>query len=1381
MNRIILLILLLVGFCEAFARDYYVGGSGASDSNPGTATQPFATIQKAASVAVAGDVINIRSGTYRETIVPANSGTIYQPDQGANVIISGLNEAGNSGWAVHSGNIYKKTITLPVNGYNRNITNNTTLAANQVFKDGAMQFEARWPKVNSVNDLLDKSKLRSRVSTSNWQGNTLTDNGLPNIPGGWAGGKIYIIGWFLAHTTNITSHSGTTIGFNSGLGGDLRFLQYYYVTGKLGALTQAKEWHYESGTLYFWQEGGGPPTGVEYKARNWGFDLRGKSNVTVRGLQFFGCDPINGDINSANTVVDGIKAKYLNHVVISEGSPLQYFNANQTGIKLIGPNSTIRNSELQYAGANAIHLGANGRAENNLIQDINYEGNYGAGVIPYGTTGGQIIKGNTMRRMGRACIDMGGIKNGSHLNMNIELNDLYDYGMISADGGAIYGSVFTRLNGTVIHHNWIHDCRAVITPYAPHDVGINAAIYQDQTSGPTTIHHNVFWNNYQTDFTNQPAGEGQNAGPTLLYNNTFATTGQPDHPWARSYVTFNTVTLDVQRNNIYRDDVFFNWILSFSAGNFANCLTNTQNPSFVGSGGGGLNYRLNGNSMAINAGMPLAGITDGSVGAPDIGAYEYGAPAWVPGYIPQTAIIIPNTPPVVSITAPTNNASFTQGFPITISATASDVNGSVTKVEFFSGTTKLGEDLTSPYGFIWSNASVGAHAVTAKATDNSNNVTTSTQVNITVNGNVVPTVSITSPSNNAQFITGTPITITAAAADANGTVTKVEFFNGTTKLGEDLTAPYSFAWNNAPAGTHVLTAKATDNGNNIATSAAVTIVVSANAVPTVSITSPANNAQFTAGAPITINATASDPNGAVTKVEFFSGATKLGEDATSPYSLAWNNAATGVHILTAKVTDSGNSVVTSASVSITVLANVAPTVSITGPANNAQFTIGAAIPITATASDAGGSITKVEFFRGATKLGEDLTSPYSFAWNNASLGAHVLTAKATDNLNNSTISAPVNITVVSVNVAPIVLITSPANNAQFTIGASIPITATASDAGGSITKVEFFRGTTKLGEDLSSPYSFAWNNATLGAHVLTAKATDNLNNSATSAPVNITVVSVNVGPIISITSPANNAQFTTGDPITITATASDVNGTLSKVEFFSGTTKLGEDLTLPYSFIWADAPAGNYSITAKATDNQNTSTSSAAINISVIDSANPIANAGQDISLTLPDNSVKLTAAEAPDGLPLQFNWVQLEGPSSPIFNPAAREIELTDLVEGTYVFELTVTDSDGLISKDQVIVTVNSSSISLGTIPRSFSPNGDGQEDRWEWPNNELYENSLLMVFNHSGQKVYEAVSYNNTWDGTVEGQPLQAGQYQYVIRLKDSRVIKASLRIIY
>jgi hypothetical protein len=85
-----------------------------------------------------------------------------------------------------------------------------------------------------------------------------------------------------------------------------------------------------------------------------------------------------------------------------------------------------------------------------------------------------------------------------------------------------------------------------------------------------------------------------------------------------------------------------------------------------------------------------------------------------------------------------------------------------------------------------------------------------------------------------------------------------------------------------------------------------------------------------------------------------------------------------------------------------------------------------------------------------------------------------------------------------------VSITSPANGATFTAPANVIINANASD-NGTVAKVEFFNGAAKLGEDSSSPYSFTWTNVTAGSYALTARATDNLNASTTSATVNITI------------------------------------------------------------------------------------------------------------------------------------------------------------------------------------------------------------------------------------------------------------------------------------
>lgn len=96
----------------------------------------------------------------------------------------------------------------------------------------------------------------------------------------------------------------------------------------------------------------------------------------------------------------------------------------------------------------------------------------------------------------------------------------------------------------------------------------------------------------------------------------------------------------------------------------------------------------------------------------------------------------------------------------------------------------------------------------------------------TINGsNTPPTCSITSPENNASFTAPANIIINTNAADNDGNITKVEFYNGTTKLGEDLTYPYSFTWPNVAAGNYKLTAKATDNKGASTTSSTVSVTV----------------------------------------------------------------------------------------------------------------------------------------------------------------------------------------------------------------------------------------------------------------------------------------------------------------------------------------------------------------------------------------------------------------------------------------------------------------------------------------------------------------------------------------------------------------------------
>lgn len=99
---------------------------------------------------------------------------------------------------------------------------------------------------------------------------------------------------------------------------------------------------------------------------------------------------------------------------------------------------------------------------------------------------------------------------------------------------------------------------------------------------------------------------------------------------------------------------------------------------------------------------------------------------------------VPGLPPVVAITAPANNSTFTTLQEVTITASATDPDGSVTLVEFYDGATLLGSDDTAPFSFLWSGMSPGSHTITAKATDNTGMSVTSASVMVAIEAMQAP-------------------------------------------------------------------------------------------------------------------------------------------------------------------------------------------------------------------------------------------------------------------------------------------------------------------------------------------------------------------------------------------------------------------------------------------------------------------------------------------------------------------------------------------------------------------------------------------------------------------------------------------------------------------
>ncbi len=369
--------------------------------------------------------------------------------------------------------------------------------------------------------------------------------------------------------------------------------------------------------------------------------------------------------------------------------------------------------------------------------------------------------------------------------------------------------------------------------------------------------------------------------------------------------------------------------------------------------------------------------------------------------------IVVDAPPTVTLTSPTANQVYVAPASVSVTANAADSDGTVAKVEFYQGNTLIGTATAAPYSITWANAPAGTYAITAKATDNQGATTTSAPIQIVVDA--PPTVNLTSPTANQGYIAPASVTVTADAADADGTVAKVEFYQGATLIGTATAAPYGITWANAPAGTYAITAKAADDRGATTTSAPIQIVV--DAPPTVSLTSPTANQVYIAPASVSVTANAADSDGTVTKVEFYQGATLIGTATAAPYSITWANAPAGTYTITAKATDNQGAITTSAAITLTVIPNQLPSITLTTPTAGQRYTAPATINLSASAQDVDGQVTRVEYYQGTTLIGTATAAPYAVTWQNVPEGQYSLSAKAIDNGGGETYSSTVGILV----------------------------------------------------------------------------------------------------------------------------------------------------------------------------------------------------------------------------------------------------------------------------------------------------------------------------------------------------------------------------------
>jgi hypothetical protein len=472
--------------------------------------------------------------------------------------------------------------------------------------------------------------------------------------------------------------------------------------------------------------------------------------------------------------------------------------------------------------------------------------------------------------------------------------------------------------------------------------------------------------------------------------------------------------------------------------------------------------------------------------------------------------VVDSTGLSVSINSPTEGQIFAQGDYVPLSAS---VSSSTSILEFYDQNNNIvGRRTSAPWSTTWRIMNTGTYTITAKVFNSQGQSVTSDPVSFVVN-----------PMNHR--ITGRIIDLTANAGVANITLNLTSQTNPniTATTTTDADGNYLFTDLGATPDDGVTITPVSENytfnpqnrsfglgyisnwdGQNFWATRQTQI--------SVALTSPTEGQIFTAPATINLAATASSGAGSITKVEFMQrrGAvvTSLGTDTTAPYEFQATNIAANSYAYFARATDSTNAVTDSAEVGVTVNAPVT-TIRLQGDITNPDggWMQGITVKLTGTANGNLVSQTSISNNFGSygffnlpaggnytitpQVVGSMTFTPASFSVNNAT----------EDNLDVDFVSS-------ASNTSPTVQINSPADGAVFTMPATIPVSATATDADGTITHLTLTAQTQfqsfSIGQSNTATFSAPWQPTAPGNYTIWATARDN-GGLQTSVSINITV------------------------------------------------------------------------------------------------------------------------------------------------------------------------------------------------------------------------------------------------------------------------------------
>ncbi|WP_157580638.1 Ig-like domain-containing protein [Segetibacter koreensis] len=784
--------------------------------------------------------------------------------------------------------------------------------------------------------------------------NTITDNELSSSPN-WTGAELVIrpCHWKLDRY-KINSHSGHTINY---AGNDAQNNYGYFIQNSIKTLDQLGEWYYNPST----------------KKLSMYFGSNSPSSYTVK----------------ASALDYLIYSKSRSYVIFDN---LTFKGANQDGIDInSGNNIQIKNCDVLFSGKDGVSLSNHSYF---TIENCTVSNSYNNGISAGSSNPHAIVRNNIVKNS-YSVAGMGQSGDGQGAGIRINENGLAEYNQITNSGflGIAMGG-----NYCVVKNNYI-DTFCFVKDDGGGIYAYNASNSVNNTGRKVT--GNIILN-----------GIGAHEGTSVTFSsadglyfdgfiNGVEISGNTIANSNRGIYLHNNRDITVTNNTSYNNGWGQLHMKHDASGGFRN-QTITNNIFFSKTSDQPVTAVL---SRFDNADIKSAGNMD----------YNFYARPINPSALINATIYLYQS----------NQKKTMADLPVWKSTYSKDANSKLSEktfkqypddnIKFVYNATKADKTVSLNTTYVDARNQKYSNSITLKPFTSAVLIKDGT----VTTGNTAPNVSITSPATNSSFTAPATVNISASASDNDGTVSKVDFYKGSTLIKTETSAPYNCSLGNLPAGTYTLTAKATDNDGAVTTSSSVTVYVGSstgNKAPSVSLTNPTNNASYSSGSTINMLATATDPDGSISKVEFYSGTKLLHTEYNGTYSYSWSNVPAGTYTITAKATDNKGLTTTSSTAKIyvgTSTGNKAPTVSLSSPTNNASYKTGSTIYMLAKATDADGSISKVEFFSGSKLLHTEYNGTYSYSWSNVPGGTYTITAKATDNKGLSTTSSSVKIYVTS--------------------------------------------------------------------------------------------------------------------------------------------------------------------------------------------------------------------------------------------------------------------------------------------------------------------------------------------------------------------------------